>query len=534
VPAQLFIHAPGGLAVKSGVKLCQAVVCVLFVCLSARAAVTAEQLYKDAQKAERAGETVRAYVLYAEAAAKDPANLAYWERAQALRPAASLLNVSQSTPPEIAPEKIDRTIFGNITDFDLDQSRKPLPPPDLKITAGRQDFDLRGDAKTLWEKLAAALHIMVVFDTQYQPSQNVRFRVDNVDYREALRALQAATDAFFVPISDRLIFVANDTTQKRTEFEKTVAIVIPFPETSSVQELQEITVGVRGLLDMQKLMIDSQRHLILIKDRVTKVRLAQKLFEDLLRARPQVAIEVEIITTDRTSSLSYGMSLPTGFPLMAMMPNVTLPGLVHTFARSNLWSIAIANASLFANVAKSSSNTLLKSEVVALDGMPATLHVGDKYPIITNGYFGATNGTGQVFTPPPTINFEDLGLVLKITPHVHGVDDVSLDVDAEFKLLGAGSVNGIPIVSERKFESKVRVTSGEWAVLGGLMSGSEARTMTGIPIISSIPLLRENKTNHDDSETLIILKPHLLILPPTETATWRAYCGTETRLPVEF
>jgi general secretion pathway protein D len=189
---------------------------------------------------------------------------------------------------------------------------------------------------------------------------------------------------------------------------------------------------------------------------------------------------------------------------------------------------------LFASVAKSSSNTLLNSEVVALDGMPATLHVGDKYPIITNGYFGATTGTGQVFTPPPTINFEDLGLVLKITPHVHGVDDVSLDVDAEFKLLGAGSVNGIPIVSERKFESKVRVTTGQWAVLGGLMTGSEARTMTGIPIISSLPLLRENKTNRDDSETLIILKPHLLILPPTETATWRAYCGTETRLPVEF
>jgi len=49
----------------------------------------------------------------------------------------------------------------------------------------------------------------------------------------------------------------------------------------------------------------------------------------------------------------------------------------------------------------------------------------------TNGYFGSTTGTGQVFAPPPTINFEDLGLVLKVTPHVHGVDEVSLDIDAE-------------------------------------------------------------------------------------------------------
>src|SRR6266849_6393121 len=138
------MHAGGGKAVKCGVKLCLFVVCALWLCSSARAAVTAEQLYKDAQKAEHAGETVRAYVLYAEAAAADPSNLAYWERAQALRPMASLLSVSQSTPAELAPEKIDRTLFGNITELDLDRSRPLLPPPDLKIGGGRQDFDLRG------------------------------------------------------------------------------------------------------------------------------------------------------------------------------------------------------------------------------------------------------------------------------------------------------------------------------------------------------------------------------------------------------
>src|SRR5258708_23528212 len=100
-----------------------------------------------------------------------------------------------------------------------------------------------------------------------------------------------------------------------------------------------------------------------------------------------------------------------------------------------------------------------------------------------------TTGTGRVFTPPPAINFEDLGLTLKITPHIHGVDEVSLDIDAEFKLLGAGAVDGIPIISNRKYESKVRLVTGEWAVLAGLMTGSDARTITGIPILSAIPFL---------------------------------------------
>src|SRR5258708_8328423 len=186
---------------------------------------------------------------------------------------------------------------------------------------------------------------------------------------------------------------------------------------------------------MQKLMIDSQRHLILIRDRVTKVRLAQTLFEDLMRPRPQVAIEVEIITTDRTSSLSYGMSLQTAFPIVSMIQSPTLAALARTVTRSSFWSIGITNASLFASVAKSSSSTLLNSEVVAVDGLPSTLHVGDKFPIATNGYSGTTTATRQVFTPPPPINYEDLGLVLTAPPHVHTAHAVSLYLSTHSKPL---------------------------------------------------------------------------------------------------
>jgi hypothetical protein len=110
------------------------------------AAITAEQLYKDAQKAERAGQTVRAYVLYSEAAAADPANVTYWERAQALRPIATLLKQTAPRDAGLSPDKMDPTLFGSITDQELEQARKQLPPPQLQAAPGRQDFDLRGDS----------------------------------------------------------------------------------------------------------------------------------------------------------------------------------------------------------------------------------------------------------------------------------------------------------------------------------------------------------------------------------------------------
>ena len=524
-------------------KLCLLLAAATCLSVAAWAGPTAEQLYKEGQKAERAGQTVRAYLLYAEAAAADPANPLYWARAQALRPASSLRSATLDSSPSDAPVEMDPTLFGTLSDRDLQEGRKPLPPSELKAAPGRKDFDLRGDSKSLFEQVAAAFGLLVLFDTAYQPGSTIRLRLNDVDYRDALRALEAATGSFITPVSQRLMFVANDNPQKRTEFESTAAVTIPIPEPVSIQEVQEIATAVRGTLDIQRLLIDNQRRLVLIRDRVNKVRLAEKLFLDMMHPRPQVAIEVEILTTDRTSSLSYGLSLPTNFPLVSFGPKprnllTTLPAGFARFlafgSGASLIGIGLTDANLFAMVSKATSTTVLRSEIVSVDGQAASLHVGDKYPIVTNGYFGATKTSGQVFTPPPTFNFEDLGLVLKVTPHVHGTEEISLEIDAEFKLLGATAVDGIPVISNRKYESKVRLVTGQWAVLAGLMTGSDARTITGIPGVSLVPFLRSNTHNRDNSETLIVLKPHLLILPPTESVTKEAWVGTETKLRSEL
>ena len=516
--------------------------CSVFVCLQLAAATQAEQLFHQAQKAEHDGEVVKAYLLYAEAAAADPTNADYWARAQALRPAASLVDASPPKLEEFPSDKIDRTLFGHIGAADLEAARKPLPPPQLAAEPGRRDYDFLGDSKVIWEQVAAALHLKILFDPAYKPTHQFRFELTGADYRDALNALQAATDSFLVPISQRLIFIANDSTQKRTEFEPTAAAAVPFPEAISVQELQELATSVRGVLDSQKLTVDTAQHLILIRDKVSKVRLAQKLLADLLRPRAQVSIEVEILTTDVSSTLNYGISWPTSFPIASFLSRANLtnyiPSGFSTFLAfgggASLLGVAITNAQLFATVSNSNSESIFKAQVVAVDGLPATFHVGEKYPVMTSGYFGNTSSGGTVYTPPPTINFEDLGLVIKMTPHVTGVDRVTLDLDAEFKMLGATSANGIPVVANTQYQSKVDIETGEWAVLAGLMTTQEAKVITGLPIISYIPFLRNNTITKDQGATLIVLKPHVTVAPPSDTPAWKVWTGSETREPAEL
>jgi type II secretory pathway component GspD/PulD (secretin) len=111
--------------------------------------------------------------------------------------------------------------------------------------------------------------------------------------------------------------------------------------------------------------------------------------------------------------------------------------------------------------------------------------------------------------------------------------EVTLDVDAQFKTLGSSSSNGIPVIDSRQYQGKVRLKNGEWAVVAGLVNTMDAETPTGIPGLSSLPLIGGLFTHHtheqDRSETLLVLKPHLVSLPPWENATPALWTGTETR-----
>jgi type II secretory pathway component GspD/PulD (secretin) len=170
----------------------------------------------------------------------------------------------------------------------------------------------------------------------------------------------------------------------------------------------------------------------------------------------------------------------------------------------------------------------------ALDGQAATFHAGDKYPIMTLGYFGTVTPGEEVFTPPPTITFEDLGLSLKITPKVHDANEVTLEVEADFKVLGAASFNGIPVIGNRKFTTRVRLQFNQTAVVAGLVNNTEARVISGlagtiaVPVLG--PLLGRSTTDKDQGEVLLTIKPRLLSSPPSENMTRQIFIGAESRL----
>jgi general secretion pathway protein D len=491
---------------------------------------SASELFKRGRRFEKKGDLAQAYLLYSQAAAVDPSHRQYWLRAEALRTKASIqanvMPALQAAAPPAAAEP--KAPLPETSPKEREEARRPQPPVELAAAPGNQSFDLRADAKALWEQVTKVYGLDVIFDGDYQPGTVGRLRLSDVGYREALHALMAATSSFIVPIGPRLILVVKDTEAKRREVENTIALTVPIPESITVQDAQDMARSVQQLMEIQRFAIDSAQRLVFMRDRASKVVPAQALLNDLLRKRPQIMIEAELIQVPKKSTLQYGLGLPTAFPIVPLVKTLALSGSALSFG------LGIGSAQLVANWSKSVGKTLLRAELRGLDSMPASFHAGEKYPIITMSYMGEISSDQQGFLPPPAFNFEDLGLVLKVTPKVHDREEVTLEIDAEYRLLGNATLNGNPVISSRKFVNHVRLRFDQSAIIAGLVSNASSTTLSGPAGLSSLPVigtvLGRTIRERDETETLLVLKPRLLTLPPTEFVTRGIWIGSESRL----
>ncbi len=476
-----------------------------------------------------------AYLLYSQAVANDPANRTYWLRSQAVKSRAGLQAMPGAAASTAAaapaadspsPDEPQRPALPPITLQDRAEARQPLPPTDLDARDGLFDIDLRGDSRKLFEDLAHLLGLDCAFDREYVPVPSFRFKLDRVNYRDALRGLEAATGSFIVPITSRVFLVAKDTQQKRLELEPHVTVATHIDNATAPQDFTALVTAVQQTFAIERVGFDTQSNMVIFKGPISKVLPARAMFEDLLHPRGQLMIEVRFLEASRNDTLQWGVRMPTAAALTTSVR--TLADLARISASTTYLGYTAVQAAFVAEMTNSNSRTLMDSQVRTVDGQPVTMHVGDRFPIVTGTY----NVTAQQGYIPP-FNFEDLGLSLKITPMIHSAEEVSLDLEAEIKSLTGESNDGIPIISHRELKTRTRLKLGDWTMVTGLMSPSEARSITGVAGVSRIPyigpLFSVRSRDQSDEVDLLLIRPTLVTLPPSEFPTHQFYTGSETR-----
>jgi general secretion pathway protein D len=165
------------------------------------------------------------------------------------------------------------------------------------------------------------------------------------------------------------------------------------------------------------------------------------------------------------------------------------------------------------------TNILSTPSVVTLDNQEATIKVTQKVPFVTGQYTGATTGASStagaaVINPFQTVDREDVGITLKITPQINEGDSVQLKIDQNVSNLTATSIGGQPVTDEREITTNVLAKTGEIVVLGGLIDHSLTESEQQVPVLGSIPLIgnlfKYRSTSNTRRNLMVFIQPSIL------------------------
>ncbi len=125
---------------------------------------------------------------------------------------------------------------------------------------------------------------------------------------QALNIVALQSKAFWRPVTSNIIFVAPDQPQKRKDYEEEIVKTFYLKNTVLPQELTEIVTSIRQLLDLRRVQQINAQNAIVIRDTPDRVMLAQKIIDDIDKAKPEVVIQVAVLQARTRPAQEHGNS----------------------------------------------------------------------------------------------------------------------------------------------------------------------------------------------------------------------------------
>jgi general secretion pathway protein D len=205
----------------------------------------------------------------------------------------------------------------------------------------------------------------------------------------------------------------------------------------------------------------------------------------------------------------------------------------------------------------SDTHVIDRTQLYLLDREEGEVKVGESYPIITSSYSNLATGSTSIpgitsaglsstlqslgisasaltsaeSETVPQVQYQDIGLQLNATPTVRNSQDISLKLRFELSALSGQTLNGNPVLNDRKVDSVIDVKPGQSTALVSLLSNQETHALIGLPFLSEIPgftLGTSREIDRTQDSLVILITPHVLHLGHAHER------GRVVLLPVRF
>jgi general secretion pathway protein D len=156
----------------------------------------------------------------------------------------------------------------------------------------------------------------------------------------------------------------------------------------------------------------------------------------------------------------------------------------------------------------SDSNLLSTPSIVTLDNQEAEIIVGQNVPFVTGETTSAAN---SVVNPFRTIEREDIGITLRVTPQINEGNTITLKIFQEVSNIAGSSAGAVDIITNlRKIQTTVQLEDGELLVLGGLIDEILIDSVQKVPLLGDLPIIgflfRATKTTSTKRNLVVFIR----------------------------
>jgi general secretion pathway protein D len=430
------------------------------------------------------------------------------------------------------------------------ESKKPALPTSTG-TRYNQDYTFYNQPlETIITNLCAKLRFNTIFErntAQTIKSMNFTLNVKNISAAKALDLVLDANNLQFYKVDTRtfLIMTRNPSSPLAQKYDdsnvKTFYIrnakleevkgVLNILGPGMAQQVQTIPQANMLVVRASAENLNIIERIVLMVDRPqAEVLMDVNIYEitqgDLLKVGNQFAVSSSTNPLGTDAFGGIGQTLRNGTPpsTIEKATSTVLPSLGGSLGGALNLGLALPSSTFSLLQTKNKAKLLAQTQVRAFEGNEASVNIGSSIPIqIGNSNPTQQPGTGTGQQPIflgggfNQVQYRDVGLNISIKPRITD-DVVQMEMNIESSSLAATSAsnqqNLTPPISQRKVKGVARVRDGETALTASVMSQNESNSVSGIPVLSFIPIIGRffatPNQSKDATHIVITVTPHIL------------------------
>ena len=259
------------------------------------------------------------------------------------------------------------------------------------------------------------------------------------------------------------------------------------------------------------------RSIIIIADADTNENIGN-LITELDQPKPQVLIKILFLEITHRNGLDYGAEGSFNWNRGNTAQSVGTDFGLGSLGQGGAYQLFDSQfeVTLKALAENGKFEVLSRPSILARNNQEAVITVGKEVPFIRNSRFLQT---GQQIN---TVEYEDIGIILRVTPFITNDGLVELIVAPEISTTTDQTVPisaGVeaPVFAKRSAETVVVTSDSQTVIIGGLMENNKTESIKKVPILGDIPVIgwpfRRTVTENTKTELMIFLTPHIIPHP---------------------